>query len=65
MILACYTHAMKPGTILMAIGIALVLFIALATFYVGTFTGPMLALGVAGLIVAGVGASRRWERANR
>ena len=56
---------MKRGTILMALGLALVLFIALATFYVGTFTLPMLALGVAGLVVAGVGASQRWERASR
>ena len=56
---------MKPGTILLALGLALVLFIALATVSMGTITLPMLGLGVAGLIVAGVGASRRWERANR
>jgi hypothetical protein len=53
---------MKRGTILLIIGTALVLFIALATFYVGTFTLPMLGLGVAGLVVAGIGASQRWER---
>ena len=56
---------MKPGTILLIIGLAILAFTALALFYVGTMTPFMLVLGVAGLIVAGVGASRRWERASR
>jgi archaellum biogenesis protein FlaJ (TadC family) len=56
---------MKRGTILLTIGLALVLFIAVATYYVGTMTLPMLGLGVAGLVLAGVGASQRWERASR
>lgn len=61
----CYAPRMKRGTILLTLGTLLVLLIALATFYVGTFTLPMLGLGVAGLILAGVGASQRWERASR
>jgi hypothetical protein len=63
--LGCYTPRMKRGTILLTIGLALVLFIAVATYYVGTMTLPMLGLGVAGLVLAGVGASQRWERASR
>lgn len=46
----------------MALGCLIVAFIAVATYYVGTFTLPMLVLGLAGLVVAGVGASQRWER---
>lgn len=49
----------------MVLGAALVAFIAVATVYVGVFTLPMLVLGVAGLVVAGVGASQRWERPAR
>lgn len=56
---------MKPGTILLIIGIAIILFVAYGAFMAGTFNVIMLLLGVAGLIVAGVGASRRWERARR
>jgi hypothetical protein len=58
----CYTHGMKRGTILLTIGSLIVAFIAFATFYVGSFTLTMLLLGLAGLVVAGVGASQRWER---
>lgn len=61
----CYTRRMKPGTILLIIGIAIILFVAYGAFMAGTFNVIMLLLGVAGLIVAGVGASRRWERARR
>lgn len=53
---------MKRGTILLTIGSLIVAFIAFATFYVGSFTLTMLLLGLAGLVVAGVGASQRWER---
>lgn len=56
---------MKPGTTLLVIGLAILAFTALAVYYVGLVTLPMILLGVAGLIVAGVGASRRWERASR
>lgn len=61
----CYTPHMKPGTILLVIGAAIILFVAVATYYVGTFNFPMLLVGLAGAIVAGVGASRRWERPAR
>ena len=45
-----------------AFAATIVLFIAVSTYYIETFTLPMLLLGVAGLVVAGVGASQRWER---
>lgn len=56
---------MKPGTILIIIGAALIAFVALAVFSTGLFNFPMLGVGVVGLVVAGVGASRRWERATK
>ena len=56
---------MKRGTILLTIGLAILAFAALAVYYVGMVNLPMILLGVAGLVVAGVGASQRWERANR
>lgn len=56
---------MKRGTILLIIGLAILAFTAMAVYYVGQVNFPVIALGVAGLIVAGVGASRRWERASR
>lgn len=58
----CYTHGMKRGTILLALGAAIILFVAVATYYVETFTLSQLLLGVAGLITAGVGANQRWAR---
>lgn len=61
----CYTPHMKRGTILLALGAAILLFVAVAAYYVGTFNFPMLLVGLAGLVVAGVGASRRWERTAR
>lgn len=54
---------MKPGTILMALGALIICFTAVSAYYVGLFNLSMLLLGVAGLILVGVGASRRWERA--
>lgn len=56
---------MKPGTILLAIGALIILFFLFLTYYGGTVTLLSLLLGVAGLITAGVGASRRWERTSR
>lgn len=56
---------MKRGTILLILGLAVILFVAVSAYYVGMFNFPMLALGVAGLVVAGVGASQRWERAKQ
>lgn len=53
---------MKRGTILITLGALIVAFIAVSTYYVGVFNLPMLVLGLAGLVVAGVGASQRWER---
>lgn len=49
----------------MALGLAVIVFTAMAVYFVGTFNFPMLALGVVGLVVAGVGASKRWERATK
>ena len=56
---------MKPGTILMALGALIIVFVAYGAYMVEAFNFPMLALGVVGLILAGVGASRRWERAKQ
>lgn len=56
---------MKPGMILIALGAAIIVFVALAIYYVGAFNFPMLLMGLAGVILAGVGASRRWERPAR
>lgn len=56
-------RTMKPGTILMALGILIIAFVAYGSYMVGAFNSTMLALGVVGLILAGVGASKRWERA--
>ena len=56
---------MKRGTILLVIGIAILAFVAMAVYYVGQVNFPVIALGVAGLVVAGIGASQRWERAKQ
>lgn len=47
----------------MTLGALIICFIAVAAYYVGLFNLPMLLVGVAGLILLGVGASKRWERA--
>lgn len=56
---------MKRGTILLTIGLLIVAFVAVSVYYVGLFNLPMFLTGVAGLVVAGVGASQRWERAKQ
>lgn len=49
----------------MALGILIIAFVAYGSYMVGAFNSTMLALGVVGLILAGVGASKRWERATK
>lgn len=49
----------------MALGILIIAFVAYGSHMVGAFNSTMLALGVVGLILAGVGASKRWERATK
>ena len=56
---------MKRGTILLTIGVLILAFAAVAVYYVGQVNFPVIALGIAGLVVAGVGASQRWERAKQ
>jgi len=56
---------MKPGTILITLGLLIIAFVAYGAYMVSAFNFPMLALGVVGLILAGVGASKRWERATK
>lgn len=58
----CYTQPMKRGTILIILGALIIAFIAAATYYIETFTLPMLLVALAGLITAGVGANQRWAR---
>ncbi|GKV74489.1 hypothetical protein NCCP2145_38700 [Pseudarthrobacter sp. NCCP-2145] len=54
---------MKRGTILMVLGVIIIALVAAARFYVGTFNFSMLVMLLAGLFVAGLDASQRWERA--
>lgn len=54
---------MKRGTILLTIGAFIIALMALATYFMQEVTLVPVLVGLAGLVVAGVGASQRWERA--
>ncbi len=54
---------MKRGTILLTIGAFIIVLMAAAIFFMQEVTAVPLLVGLAGLVVAGVGASQRWERA--
>lgn len=56
---------MKRGTILLTIGLAIVALMVLAVYYMQTVSLVPVLVGLAGLVVAGVGASQRWERAKQ
>jgi hypothetical protein len=46
----------------MSIGIFIMVLMAIATYYLQEIVLMPLLIALAGLVVAGVGASQRWER---